>query len=76
MSNEALSQSEQLVEEIRQIRRRLFSAVGTDYRKLREMVSQCPEGYRYLQGVRPVMRLSQQLAKMQEDEAAESKKTA
>jgi hypothetical protein len=67
--SKSLTPPEERVEEIRAIRRRLFSGVGTDYAKLREMGNRCPEGYRVLRGVRPITPLALQL----EDESTDRK---
>jgi hypothetical protein len=56
-----LNPAEERVEEIRAIRRRLFAAVGSDYAKLRAMGNECPPGFRFLEGVRPLVPLSAQL---------------
>ena len=57
-----LTPTEERIEEIRAIRRRLYGPTGTDYAKLREMGNRLPPGHRFLEGVRPVTPLSVQLA--------------
>lgn len=60
--DDLLTPPEQRVEEIRAIRQRLFSGVGTDYAKLRALGSYCPEGYQRLRGVHPLTPLAIQIA--------------
>ncbi len=62
-----LNPAEQRIEEIRVIRKRLFGTVGTDYTKLKELGSHCPEGFRLLRGVKPITPLSERIREAQSD---------
>jgi hypothetical protein len=59
-----LDPSEQYIEEIRAIRRRLFSGLSLD--ELRKLGNEIPPGFRRLEGVRPMTPLSVQLAEREE----------
>ena len=67
-SPEALTAAEQRIEEIREIRRRLFGGSDVDLAKLRELGSHLPPGFRFAENVRPLMPLSEQLADSAEAE--------
>ena len=67
-SLEALTAAEQRIEEIREIRRRLFGGSDVDLAKLRELGSHLPPGFRFAKNVRPLMPLSEQLAESAEAE--------
>ncbi len=61
-SPKALTAAEQRIEEVREIRRRLFGGSDIDLAKLRELGSHLPPGFRFAENVRPLMPLSEQLA--------------
>ena len=68
-----LDPAEERVEELRAIRRRLFASLGRDYAKLRELGNQCPPGFHFLEGVRPLVPLSAQLAGGEDGNGARSR---
>lgn len=57
-----LTPPEQRVEEIRAIRRRLFGR-RVSAKRLRELGSSVPAGFRVLDGIRPIQPLSAQLSR-------------
>lgn len=62
-AKDTLTAPEQRIEEIREIRRRLFGGDAVTAERLRELGNQVPAGFRVLRSVRPIEPLSRQLEK-------------